>query len=195
MTYVLCSNVLCVPSTQANAIATTVVRKTFLSAWVSSARWRIFSCEPLARWCQTELGSCMNPHLSLLCMLAGWRTSLGRCHSFHASLMATPPLPFNTSTLHDRSRPSNSGEPTVKALHHAGAAMFMISTTGCGTLAGPSLELEGFRSQKRKGSADSPGLNLQARLGDPKGSQRSRSKNMTYLYLVYTWYIPEIYNC
>ncbi len=30
------------------------------------------------------------------------RASLGGCHSFHASLMATPPLPFRTSTLHDR---------------------------------------------------------------------------------------------
>ncbi len=27
------------------------------------------------------------------------------CHSFRASLMASPPLPFHTSTVHDRSRP------------------------------------------------------------------------------------------
>ncbi len=57
----------------------------------------------------------MNPLLSLLCMLAGQRTSLDGCHSFLASLMATPPLPFLTSTLHDRSRPSNSGVLMVKA--------------------------------------------------------------------------------
>ncbi len=42
---------------------------------------RIFACEPLALWSQMELGSCMNPHLSLLCMLAEWRTSLGRWHT------------------------------------------------------------------------------------------------------------------
>ena len=34
---------------------------------------------------------------------------------------------------------------TAKALHHAGAAMYMRSTTGCGTLAGPSLESEDFQ--------------------------------------------------
>ncbi len=55
--------------------------------------------------------------------------------------------------------------PTVKALHRAGAAMFMRSTTGCGTLAGPSLELEAFRSQERKVSVDSPGLKHPGALG------------------------------
>jgi hypothetical protein len=37
---------------------------------------------------------------------------LGRVHSFCAFFMATPPLPFLTSTLLDRSRPWNSGVPT-----------------------------------------------------------------------------------
>ena len=100
-------------------------------------------------------------------MLAGQRISLGGCHSFRASLTATPPLPFLTSMLHDRSRPSNLGVPTVKALHHAWAAMFMRSTHGCGTLAGPSLELEGYRSQKQKRPADSTGLKHPGALGRP----------------------------
>ncbi len=129
-----------------------LVQKTFLLTWFSSApfKLRIFACEPLAQWSQTDLGSCMNPLLSLLCTLAGSRTSLDGCHPFRASLMTPPPLPFRTSTLCDRSRPSHSGVPMVKALHHAGAAMFMRSTTGCGTLAGPSLELEAFQSQNGK---------------------------------------------
>ncbi len=88
------------------------------------------------------------------------------------------PLPFRTSTLHDRGRHSNSGVPTDKALHHAGAAIFMRSTSGSGTLAGPRLALEGFLSQKRKGTADSdsPGLNHPGALG------RQR-------------FIPSIYHC
>ena len=139
------------------------------------------------------LGSCMNPLLSLLCMLAGQRTSLGGCHSFRASLTATPPLPFRTSMLHDRSRPSNSGVLTVKALplHHVGAAMFMRSTHGCGTLAGPSLELEGFRSQKQKRAADSPDLKhpgARGRPGRPASSKllpKRYDKYKPVLYLAY----------
>ncbi len=65
------SAVLCVPWTQANVIAITVVRKTFLLIWLSSAPLRIFACEPLAQWSQTELGCCISPLLSLLCTLAG----------------------------------------------------------------------------------------------------------------------------
>ena len=167
-------------------IAATVVRKTFLSTWFSSAPLRIFACEPLARWSQTELGRCMNPLLSLLCTLAGQRTSSGGCHSFRASLMATPPLPFRTSTLHDRSRPLNLGVLTVKARHHAGAAMFMRSTHGCGTLAGPSLELAGCRLQKKKGSADSPGLKHPGGLGRP-------GRPASVLLKRYDKHIPGIY--
>jgi hypothetical protein len=35
----------------------------------------------------------------------------------------------------------------------------MRSTPGCGTLADPSLELEGFQLQEQKESAERPGLN------------------------------------
>ena len=49
-----------------------------------------------------------------------------------------PQLPFSTSTLLDKSSPSNSGVLTVRARDHAGAAMIMRSTPCCGTLAGPS---------------------------------------------------------
>ncbi len=58
---------------------------------------------------------------------------------------STIPFKYGLSMLDERSRPSNSGVLTVKALHHAGAAMYMSTTTGCGTLAGPSLELEDFQ--------------------------------------------------
>ncbi len=39
---------------------------------------------------------------------------------------------------------------TAQARDHAGAAMCMISTPGCGTLAGPSLVLVDFQSPKPK---------------------------------------------
>ena len=138
------SHVLCVPSMQPR-VATTVIRTTLISTWCSSAPLRIFAFIPLGPWRRTELGSCMNPRLSPLSMLAGWRTFLGGCHSFLAFLMATPHLLFRISTPDDRSRPSNTDVLTAKALHHAGAAMYMRSTTGCGTLAGPSLESKDFQ--------------------------------------------------
>jgi hypothetical protein len=90
------SNVHCVPSMQSE-VATIVVQKTFMSSWFSSAPLRIFAFTPLAPWRQTELGSCMNPLLSQLSMLAGQRTFLGGCHSFRAFFMATPP--GTTSTI------------------------------------------------------------------------------------------------
>ena len=126
------SHVLCAPPTRLG-VATTSMPKTLLSTWSSSAPLRTFACEQLAQWSQMELGSCMNPHLSPLSMLAGWKTFLGGCHSFLALLMASPHVLFRISTRDDRSRPSNSDVLTAKALHHAGAAMYMRSTTGCGT--------------------------------------------------------------
>ena len=128
-------------------VATTVILKTLLSTWFSSAPLRIFSFTPLGPWRRTELESCMSPLLSRLSTLAGQRTFWGGCHSFRAFFMATPPLPFQTSTLLDGSRPSNSGVQTALARDRAGAAMFIRSTPGCGTLVGPS----------------------PARLGDPPG--------------------------
>ncbi len=115
-----------------------------------------------------NLGSCVNPLMSLLSTLADSepRTFLGGCRSFRAFL--TPPLPFQTSTQLDRSRPSNSDVPTEQARDHAGAAMFMRPTPGCGTLAGPSLEWVAFRSPRPNGFAESPGLKRPGALGRPK---------------------------
>ena len=138
------SHVLCVPSMQPK-VATTNIRKTLKSTWCSSAPLRTFAFIPLALWRQTELGSCMNPLLSRLSTLAKPRTFLGGCRCFRAFSTVMPPLPFQTSMLVDRSRPSNSDVPTEQARDHAGAAMFMRSTPGCGTLAGPSLEWVAFR--------------------------------------------------
>ena len=138
------SHVLCAPRLQPEVVTASVLT-TLLLTWSSSAPLRTLACKQLAQWSQMELGSYMNPHLSPLFMLAGWKTFLGGCHSFLAFLMATPHLLFHTSTLDDRSRPSNSDVLMARALHRAGAAMSMRSTTGCGTLAGPSLGLEDFQ--------------------------------------------------
>ncbi len=163
-------NVLCVHWSQPK-FDTTVLRKTFRLTWFSSAPLRIFAtfaCELLAQRSQTELGSCVNPRLSLHSMLAGWKTFLDGCHSFRASSMATPHLPFLKGTQHDKSLPSNPAVQKVKDLHHAGAVMFTRSTHCCGIWQAPaesSLELEGFRLQKQKGSEDSPGLKHPGALG------------------------------
>ena len=162
-------DVLCVrvPTMQPR-VATTVIRKTLRSAWFSSAPLRTFAFIPLALWRQTELGSCMNPLLSRLSTLAKPRTFLGGCRCFRAFSTVTPPLPFQTSMLVDRSRPSNSDVPTEQARDHAGAAMFMRSTPGCGTLAGPSLEWVAFRSPRPNGFAECPSLKRPGALGRPK---------------------------
>ncbi len=82
------------------------------------------------------------------------------------------------------------GVPTDKALHHARAAMFMTSTHGCGTLAGPSLELKGYQSQKQKRSADSTGVKHPGALGKPGRPAslllKRYDKHIPGLYLVYT---------
>ncbi len=123
-------------------VATTSMPKPLLLTWSSSAPLRTFACKQLAQWSQTELDRCIKPSLSPLSMLAGWKIFLGRCHSFLAFLMAAPHLLFRISMLDNRSRQSNSGVLTAKALHQAEAAMSIRSMTGCGTLAGPNLELE-----------------------------------------------------
>ena len=81
--------------------------------------------------------------------------------------MATPYPLFSISTRGDRSRPSNSDVLTAKALDHAGTAMSMRSTTGCGTLADLSLESGDFQQPKREGSAESPGPRHPGALGRP----------------------------
>ncbi len=95
------------------------------------------------------------------------RTFLGGCLSFLAFFMAMPRLPFHTSTLLDRSRPSNSDVLTARARDRAAAAMCMRSTPGCGTLAGPSLVLVDFRWSKPKRFADIQGPKRPGALGRP----------------------------
>ena len=148
-------------------LATTVILVTLISTWFSSAPFRIFAFIPLGPWRQTELGSCMNPLLSRLSTSVGQRTFLGGCLSFLAFFMAMPRLPFHTSTLLDRNRPSNSGVLTAQARDRAGAAMCMRSTPGCGTLAGPSLVLVDFRWSKPKRFADVPVPKRPGALGGP----------------------------
>jgi hypothetical protein len=86
----------------------------------------------------------------------------GATLSLHLTLL------FRTSMLLDRSRPLNSAVLTDQARNLAGAVMFTRSTPGCGTLAGPSLESAGFRSQNLKGYADSPGLKRPGALQKPR---------------------------
>ncbi len=59
----------------------------------------------------------------------------------------------------------------------------------------PASSLRAFCRKNGNDLQTVPVWNLQARLGDLKGQQRSRSKNMTCIYLVCTRYLPEIYNC
>ena len=85
----------------------------------------------------------------------------------------------------------NSGVQTAKALHHAGAAMYMRSTTGCGTLADPSLELEDFLCPKLKGSAEGAGPRHPGALGRP-------GRPTLWLQMRYDKYMPGIclaYTC
>jgi hypothetical protein len=83
----------------------------------------IFACNGLKLWIQTEFGRCMSPLLSLLCMSAGFRTSLVERHCFHATLIATPPLPYRTNTQHDKKQafelecPDVEGPASLRSSH------------------------------------------------------------------------------
>ena len=79
----------------------------------------------------------------------------------------------------------------AKALHHAGAAMSMRLMTGCGTLAGPNLELEDFQWPRRKGSVESPGLRHPGALGRPGRPAKWRHKR----YDMYILGIHLVYTC
>jgi hypothetical protein len=127
-----------------------------------------------------------SPLLSLHSMSAELRTFLGGCHCFRAFLTETQHLLFHTSMLLDRSRPLHSAVLTDQARDLAGAAMFTRSTPGCGTLADPSLESQGFRSQKPKGSAERPDLIRPCVLRGPGRPGRLQRKK-------YDKYIPGIY--
>ena len=127
-----------------------------------------------------------SPLLSLHSMSAELRTFLGGCHCFRAFLTETQHLLFHTSMLLDRSRPLHSAVLTDQARDLAGAAMFTRSTPGCGTLADPSLESQGFRSQKPKGSAERPNLIRPGVLQGPGRPGRLQRKK-------YDKYIPSIY--
>ena len=133
----------------------------------------------------------MNLCLSPLSMLAGWKTFLGGCHCFLAFSMATPHQLFRTldsagGQLDNKSRPSNSGVLTTKALHHPAAAMYTRSTTCCGIWQTPlSLELEDLQCPKLKGSAESPGPRHPGALGRPGRPAR-------WLQMRYDMYIPGI---
>ena len=132
-------------SAQPGWIATIIRRMTYPPTWCFSAPLRTFACASLAPWSQTESESFMSPPLYLLSTLAKLKTFLVEFHYFHASLTATPPPPFHTSTLLDRVR-TYTGNLDVpmglpRDLKRAEAAMYMRSTLGCGTLDGPNLEL------------------------------------------------------
>ena len=67
-------------------------------------------------------------------------------------------------------------------------AMFMRSTPGCGTLAGPSLEWVAFQSPRPNGFAESPGLKRPGALGRPK-CQLKRKSPVKDTWQAYTWHI------
>ncbi len=81
---------------------------------------------------------------------------------------------------------------------HTWAAMFMRSTPGCGTLAGPSLEWVAFWSPRPNGLAISPGLKRPSALGRPKmpgSGQLKRKSPAEDIWHAYTGHIPIIYDC
>ena len=99
---------------------------------------------------------------------------------------STIPYKYAGGQLDDKSRPSNSGVLTTKALHHPAAAMYMRSTTCCGIWQTPlSLELEDLQCPKLKGSAESPGPRHPGALGRPGRPAR-------WLQMRYDMYIPGI---
>jgi hypothetical protein len=121
---------------------------------------------------------------------AGLRTFLVGFHSFPASLMATPPSPFQTSLLHDRVGTSNSAVLTDLARERADAAMYMRSTLGCGTLDAPNLALLVSLLIKLRRSARGAGVLLQRAPGRPG---RPASLPLPRLMLTYDMNIPVIY--
>ena len=94
-----------------------------------------------------------------------------------------------TSTLRDRVGTSNSAVLTDLARDRAEAAMYMRSTLGCGTLAGPSLELQVSLLLKLRRYARGAGVLLQRAPGRPGGPTRVLPR----LLLTYDMHIPVIY--
>ena len=112
-------------------------------------------------------------------------------------------LPFHTSTLLDRNRPSNSGVLTALARNRAGAAMCMRSTHGCGTLAGPSLVLMDFRWSKvplktkeisRRSRSETSRRAWKTRQARKRAAEEEEStwRNMTFIYHSYTVHISML---
>ncbi len=129
---------------------------------------------------QVFLAKCLDESFAFQCVPQGW-----------ASWMVDWTLLWAHHTSHTSSAPSHTRD-------HAGAAMFMRSTPGCGNLAGPSLEWVAFRSPRLIGFAESPDLKLPGALGRPKkpGScqlkpeeEASSWRYMTCIYLSYTCHI------
>ncbi len=65
--------------------------------------------------------------------------------------------------------------PMVQDKDLEGTVMFTRSIPGCGILAGPSPELEGFLSLRLKGSTGSAGLNLTSRHAAKTRKARKRA--------------------
>jgi hypothetical protein len=136
----------------------------------------------------TESESFTSPLRLPLSLLDWLRTFLAGFHPFHASLMATPPPQFHTSTLRDRDWTSHSAVLTDMGPDSAEAAMCMRSTLGCGTLDGPSLVSPVSLLLKRRGSARGAGLQRQRAPGRPGWPASVRLRLMQ----TYDMYIPVI---
>ena len=150
---------------------------------------RTFAYASQAPWSPTESESFTSPPPFPPSMLARLRIFLVKYHYFHASLMAAPPPPFQTSTLRDRVGTSNSAVLTDLARDRAEAAMYVRSTLGFGTLAGPSLVLPVSLLLKRRRSARGAGVTLQRAPGRPCGPGNVQQR----LMLTYDIHKPVIY--
>ncbi len=89
------------------------------------------------------------------------------------------------------------GEP-LHTMDHAGAAMFMRSKPGCGTLAGPSLEWVAFWSPRpkrirRKSRSEAARRAWKTKM--PGSGQLKRKSRAEDIWHAYTCHIPVIYDC
>ena len=125
-----------------------------------------------------------------------WRVPLFPCY-LNGNPTGTSTIPHKYAARQKQAYEFGCADGQGPALRRAaGVAMFMRSTRGCRILDGLSLELEDFRSLKRKGSAGRPGRTLPRALGRPGGPEsvllRRYDVDKHGIYQSYTWYTQTL---
>jgi hypothetical protein len=140
----------------------------------------------ITAWNRKEFTDYTSPHLFPRSTSEGLTTFLAESLSFHAFWTEIQPQLFHISTAADSWTLLSAAVPMVRALPRGGAAMFMRSTPGCGTLDGPSLAWAASLWPRLRSSEGSPGLRLPSADGQLSGLTSD-------LCMVYVWYIHGIY--